>query len=381
MAKVTTPVQDDPRFFEKVENFTVRYYFYYREDIGMNGHVHDLEVAEFEISLARTERGCYQVRMTRVTAFAHGTDWYSNELIIEDDIKVPVVLFVEEGKHATCPDRNADGIYTPGYDVNVRINDAWGVRDVFGSGWLVAPGFSFSMFKPRWPKFMLLPPETPKRCLADAWYSSLPEDTTGRHRYELRPANKVVMCDDVPPSRDFLMGMMKHHRFGAEYQPQQYAAYSIQALSDPLIGTAKKLPSINLRWDRDLGLSFALRGRSIEAIYIVPRMTWIFDTGDLSFEGMITSSASRFMGGYLSAGGAYETDYWRGDEGGVSQAPEKRWNFVAETGVKFRFRLKGKFRVAVLGYEFGGVRIGVRTSGFDSLKNGRFIAELGAGVW
>jgi hypothetical protein len=189
------------------------------------------------------------------------------------------------------------------------------------------------------------------------------------------------MCDDVPPSRDFLMGMMKHHRFGAEYQPEQHAANSIRALSEPLIGTRGKLPSINLRWDRHLGLSFALRGRSIEAIYIVPRATWIFDGGEISFEGMITSSASRFMGGYFSAGAAYEQDYLRNESGGISESPEKRWNFVAETGVKFRFRIKGKLRIAILGYEFGGVRLGVRTSGFDSLKNGRFIAEIGAGVW
>ena len=41
-----------------------------------------------------------------------------------------VTLLVEEGKHAVAPDRNADGVYTPGYDVNKRIKDAWGVRDV-----------------------------------------------------------------------------------------------------------------------------------------------------------------------------------------------------------------------------------------------------------
>ncbi len=381
MEKVTIPVQDDPTFFEKVRDFTVRYYFYYREDVGMNGHVHDLEVAEFEIFLEKTDQGCYQVRMTRVTAFAHGTDWYSNELIIENDVKVPVVLFVEEGKHATCPDRNADGIYTPGYDVNVRINDAWGVRDVFGSGWLVAPGFTFAMFKPRRPKYMLLPPETPKRCLLSPWFSSLPEDILARPRYELRPANTVVMCDDVPPSRKFLMEMMKHHKFGAEYQPNQYAANSLKALAEPLSGTTGMLPSINLRWDRALGLSFALRGRSIEAIYLVPRATWIFKNGEFSIEGMITTSASRFMGSYFSAGAAYEKDYWRNTDGGLSVALEKRWNFVAETGIKFRFRLKGKLRIAILGNEFGGVRLGVRTSGSDSLKNGRFIAEIGAGVW
>jgi len=157
----------------------------------------------------------------KTTAFAHGTDWYSNELIIEDDlgIRVPIVLFVEEGKHATCPDRNADGIYTPGYDVNVRINDAWGVRDVFGSGWLIDPSFNSAMFKPRWPQFAVLPPESSQACHAHTFFSSIPKDDPSYGeilgRYELRPANTVVMCDDVPPDREFLLGMMTR-RIGAQ---------------------------------------------------------------------------------------------------------------------------------------------------------------------
>jgi hypothetical protein len=65
----------------------------------------------------------------------------------------------------------------------------------------------------------------------------------------------------------------------------------------------------------------------------------------------------------------------------VIKLEDRRWNFVAEGGVKFRVRLQGKVRIATLGYEFAGVRFGVRTSGFDSLKNARFIAEIGAGVW
>ncbi len=385
MDEVTLPPQDDRLFFEKTESFTVRYYFYYHEDIGLNPHTHDLEVAEFEISLDRTEAGCYQVRMTRVTAFAHGTDWYSNELRIvegkEQGLRTPIVLFVEEGKHATCPDRNADGIYTPGYDINVRVNDAWGIRDVFGSGWLIAPGFNFAMFKPRWPRFALLPPETPNRCITHDYFSSLKKEFENNWHYELRPANRIEMCDDVPPSRDFLMSMMKDHSFGAGYEPDQYETGSLKALAEPLRGTKGKLPSINLRWDRALGLSFAGRGIPIESQYLIPRATWIFRDNEFSIEGMISSSASRFMGSYFSAGGAYELDRYRAPDGGIVTATDKNWNFVAEAGVKFRFRIKGKARVFLLGYEFGGVRLGIRTSGFDSLKNARFIAEIGAGVW
>ena len=385
MANVTLPPRDDPSFFEKTESFTVRYYFYYHEDIGLNPHTHDLEVAEFEIALDKTSSGCYRARMVRVTAFAHGTDWYSNELRIiegeEHGLRLPIVLFVEEGKHATCPDRNADGIYTPGYDVNVRVNDAWGVRDVFGSGWLIAPGFNFAMFKPRDERFALLPPQASKRQIRHPYFSSIREGMANNPRYELRPADQVVMCDDVPPSRDFLMSMMKHHEFGAGYEPEQYKTGTIQALSEPLRGTKGKLPSINLRWDRALGLSFAARGIPLESQYLIPRATWIFRDNEFSIEGMISSSASRFMGGYLSAGAAYELDRYRAPDGGIITAEDKSWNFVAEGGIKFRFILKGKMRLLSAGYKFGGIRLGLRSSGFDSLKNARFIAEIGAGVW
>jgi len=295
--KVTIPEQNDARFFEKTESFTLRYYFYYRQDMGMNSHVHDLEVAEFEIALNKTRSGCYEVELTRVTALAHGTDWYSNEVQIRGEfVSLPIVLFVEEGKHATCPDRNADGIYTPGYDVNVRINDAWGVRDVFGAGWLIAPAYQASMTKPRFHQLKVLPPDSPHRCETDLFSSSL-RDTTGLTHYELRPANTVVMCEDVPPDREFLLSMMTKHEFGAGNKPVQFKSGSVKKLTDPMLGYGK-MPSINLRWDRTLGLSFAARGLPIEAIYLVPRATWLFKTGEISFEGLLSTSASRFMGSY-----------------------------------------------------------------------------------
>jgi hypothetical protein len=174
--------------------------------------------------------------------------------------------------------------------------------------------------------------------------------------------------------------MMTKHKFGAGNEPAQFKSGSVKKLTDPMIGYGK-MPSINLRWDRTLGLSFAARGLPIEAIYLVPRATWLFDTGEVSFEGLLSTSASRFMGSYVSIGGAYEYDKYRNAEGGITTNTDKRWNFVTETGVKFRFRIKGKIRLLTLGYQFAGVRLGIRFSGFDALKNGRLIAEIGGGVW
>ena len=44
-APLSEPVEEDPRFFEKVSVFALRYYIYHRFDYGLNGHEHDLEMA------------------------------------------------------------------------------------------------------------------------------------------------------------------------------------------------------------------------------------------------------------------------------------------------------------------------------------------------
>ena len=58
-----------------------------------------------------------------------------------------------------------------------------------------------------------------------------------------------------------------------------------------------------------------------------------------------------------------------------------QWNFVTEVGLKLRARIPAKARWAVLGYQFGGVRLGVQALGFGSLDDLRLIFEIGAGAW
>jgi hypothetical protein len=122
---VVLPPEDDPDFFEKVDSMILKFFFYYPEDFGLGGHVHDLEATEFEIVLEE-DSGCYRVRVERVESLAHGNRWYSNVLTIKPDTMFPLTLFVEEGKHASAADRNADGQFTRGYDVNALVNDASG---------------------------------------------------------------------------------------------------------------------------------------------------------------------------------------------------------------------------------------------------------------
>ena len=199
-------------------------------------------------------------------------------------------------------------------------------------------------------------------------------------QYELRAANTVVMCDSVAPSRDFLIDMMTRHKFGAGNEPEQYGAGSIKALAKPLMGTAL-LPSINLRWDRDLGLSFALSGRAIESQYVIPRITWIFENNQWSFELMWSNSASRFISPYVSMGAAWQVNQTRAPDGSIVEAPDKTWEWVSEMGMKFRVQMPGKLKVLTLGQSFGGFRLGFRFNGFNFISQGRIIVEIGAGVW
>jgi hypothetical protein len=379
-ARVTVPPEDDPAFWDKVLRLTLRYYFYYPEDRGMGGHYQDLEVAELDVELVNTSAGCYRLLLRRATGFAHGFNWYYNELEIMPDTRFPLVFLVEEGKHASCPDRNADGVYTPGYDVNRRVNDAWGVRDVFGSGFVGSSGYAASMAKPREVEFRAVPPVVSYACQSRR-NSSLTQSEEPLARYDLRRASLVPACTDMGPDSDRLQRMMVDHGFGPQHVPQQRSSWDIKDLAEPLSYSKTWLPPIGLKWDRSLALSFTLFGLEVgEFGYFVPKVTYNTASSDVSIEGMLTPSAARFFSWYVSGGGAYEREVveiasLRGAWG------DSTWNFVAEAGVKFRARLSGKWRVFSLGYDFAGIRFGVRSSGFNYMDGTRLIIEIGAGIF
>lgn len=384
--KVSLPAYEDPEFWAKVQTFKLRFYFYYRWDMGAGAHTHDLEPTDFYLRI-EDEDGCYSLILERVVAQAHGTDWYSNELVLTADTRFPIHLFVEEGKHASCPDRNADGMYTPGYDVNRRVQDAWGVRDVFGSGFLISSGFQASMTKARYPRFRVLPPENPDLCLTDRnqalrgdVFEAVGIDVrkAALNEYELRPATSLPICD-VDDHGDFLRYMEKSHGFGASHEPDQFQFQVVGELTQGLTSTESLVSSVSMRWDRDLGVTANLRGADLQQVYLVPKINWIF-VGDFAVEAMIIGSAAKFWDSYVSVGVARERKRVRTSDG-LELSTGHETNFVAESGLKFRLRVAGKLRLLTFGYQFAGARIGVRGSGFDDIDQIRLIGEIGAGVW
>jgi hypothetical protein len=384
---VTRPEQDDERFADKVESFILKYYFYYPEDSGVGGHTHDLETAEFEVWLEGDD-DCRRVRLASVEALAHGSRWYSNTLKTWSDARYPLTLFVEEGKHATAPDRNADGTFMRGYDVTERVNDAWGVRDSLGHGVLLSSGYSSEMTKPRTQEYRLLPPESP-HLQVTARQRSYADGQPSLGRYELRPANTVASCAEIAEDRAGarLVRMMADHRFGVDELPTQYKAGSVdRALSELSLPDSWLSASLRVT-NRRLGAALIFKGLDLREGWIVPRVT--VSGQDASGELLFTPSASRWADYYLAGGvrrqfvTTRETRTLETEQGprDVTVVVPPNWKIVVETGVKIRARLPAKMRPFVFGYSFGGLRFGLQALGFSSVEQFRFIWEIGAGAW
>ena len=218
----------DSKWFTVDQYFLViEYYFYYLHDYGMGCHTNDLETVRMHLRMrpgTAAESGhkyteselaflsnssstspsweSFVVSLDYIEADAHGSKRYANRLDLwkagAEDTVLPPTLLVEEGKHAVAPDRNADGEYTPGYDVNAVTNDAWGVRDSFGSGHFWGNAYRAHMAKRRHERDRIM--ANPHSHSDDLWsdsYRSTWADLPVR-RYELRefPEDKCASDPD-----------------------------------------------------------------------------------------------------------------------------------------------------------------------------------------
>jgi hypothetical protein len=184
------PVTLDYPPLDCLDSVKIRFFFYYASDLGVNAHLNDLESLQINIRILRdrdsTGFGPFSDGSSGVCAdggashhcamvmglhgSAHGIAWYTNGLNVDRNLDtiLPTTVLVEEGKHASAPDRNSDGRYTPGFDVDIHPNDAWGVRDTLGTSWLQAPAFRADMSKPRIERDRVFPP-VPNWRIAETW--------------------------------------------------------------------------------------------------------------------------------------------------------------------------------------------------------------------
>jgi hypothetical protein len=284
-------------------------------------------------------------------------------------------LLVEEGKHALATDKNGDGVFTKGYDVNLRINDAWGVRDIIRTGMLFSGGFESWMAKTRRPEHRVIvpmPADSPLRDRLDKLIAGEPLAV-----YELRPLPALAAAGDDKALRHLLEGK------SVEGWPATDVFDDAAQLRDWVAeGAARKSLSLAYRNDGRGGVSmvfpFFVVNHLLEPMtggYLLHR---IYLQGpelkDFGWMLLYTPSASRWMDTYLAAGAeAYRT--W---EDGIQT--DKEWNFVSEIGFKFRVNVEKtpvKFLSALTPY--WGLRTGIKNTGFFDIKKLSYVLEFGAG--
>ena len=357
----------------------IDFFFYYSSEEGLGAHEHDVESTEFQLAiweLDHCEAGCrYAISVPRVNAKAHGLLWYDNTLEIDKYAVFPMTILVEEGKHASCTDKNGDGYYTPGFDVNKRVNDAWGIRDVMRGGALFTGGFQSWFVKVRTPDHRVFPP--------------LPEDSPLRYRlsgddgtfapenavYELRPFPHPDEAAADPHLVPFIADK------GDPDWPEVDQDTALKDLGGLFDGEnfAKSL-SVAVRTDGDWGVSFVFPLLIFKNIQDPMGGGWIMNRlyfkdkklRDVGWNILYSPSASRWIDGYAAFG--VEWDY-----GESRQYLGADWMF--ETGIKFRaninhspLRFMSKF-----GTDFWGLRMGLKAKGLLPVNEWAYVLELGAG--
>ena len=352
------------------------YFFYYPSEEGFGAHHHDVEAAYMKIYIHECT-DCpehrYAIYIERIIAKAHGILWYDNTLVTDKYTKFPVGLLVEEGKHASCTDKNHDGMYTPTFDVNRRVNDAWGIRDIMRSGGLQSGKFESWMTKIRRPEHRIFPPlplDSPLRANLETDGEYAKDNAV----YELRPFPRPEAAAADPSLVPFIEGK-GHHDW-----PEVDSATELKKLfrwmdEERFVNSL----SVSYRYDNASGISL------IFPLLIVKNITepmsggWLVNRiylqdhrlRDFGYNVLYTTSASRWFDGYISFGWEWNEDQF----GAVTDDP------VTETGLKFRFSISTtplRF-LSSLGTDFWGVRFGLKNVGFWEWKSLGYIVEVGAG--
>ena len=372
-----------------ISGLELEYYCYYPNESGVGGHIHDIESIAFQIQVY-THPDCpghrYSVEIKRIIARAHGLYWFENALNVDEQTVLPISILVEEGKHANCTDKNADGIYTPGFDVTEKVNDAWGVRDIISTGKLFTGGFQGWMAKERTPSSLLLPPESINTTSIEKIKERYPGSDL-KNRYELRPFPNYA--DDLPDK--LLKEKIKEKKFRKWPKIRTSVDSDQNILKLSKENKLRNKLGFSYRFDTEANLSFSaplLIFRHVEA-----PMTggWLYNKfyvgGGDSFGNTLSTtfghqiqhmtSASRWMDSYFGIG------YERVDTDFELNSIDMRTYLVTEIGMKIRLNITKtplKF-LKILGTDYWGIRFGWKNLGFSPFIHSGFVIEIGAGAF
>ncbi len=352
------------------------YFFYYPSEAGLGTHQHDVESVEMKIVVWQRPQ-CSECPFSIIVATAvgkaHGVLWYDNTLESDEYTRFPLSILVEEGKHASCTDKNADGYYTPGFDVNRRTNDAWGVRDVIRGGTLFSSGFQSWFAKVRNDEHRVFPPLPDDSAVRDN-YAVDDEYAKGYAVYELRPFPDASLAADDPKLVPFIaskgspdpdvVGKTDLKRFESWLDSEPFSkSISVAARADGDFGISFVFPLLIIKNVADP----LMGGWFVNRVYFKDK-----DFRDFGYNVLYTTSASRWMDGYVSLG-------YEGDENDIG---ERRRYWAAETGFKFRASVEhSKLRFMRHITDFWGLRAGLQYRGLLPVDDIRFVIEVGAGTW
>jgi hypothetical protein len=446
----------DGALLRQLKEVVIRYLFYYPNELGAHSHPHDLESVELRVVFEQADaRGdpraanplCRQIRVATLYGAAHGLGLYTNVLDLDgvmrdrldetaqifeatsrrtrvapgpagiaaqpgsvgeppapnvrlsrSDPFWPLIVLVEEGKHASAPDRNGDGMFTPNYDVNRYAADAWGARDTMRSRQL-SPVFRSDTFKKRVPEIVVDNNGTLQPAqMQDAWAAQA-FNRFVRYDYRLRrPTEDREVCGDPLRSERARTASMKEYasdlRERREGHPdrllagkafcEDVAVHGRVNAVDILggLGFGGAYNGFTHWWERisgsarfDGGVGWAATvpfGLEVPGLggWTIGRLSgpWSGEQTRKSADVAYMPSASRFADWYVAAGidyGRFESDSGEVEDG-------KR--FAMEGGVKFRFPIPD------WGTFFGG-RVGIRANGKSPLERARLVFEVGAGIW
>ncbi len=361
----------------QTDAFDLTYLFYYATEEGLGAHQHDVEYTTMKMTVYRQPScgGCeFALSVEKVMASAHALSWYANTLVIDQGARFPMRILVEEGKHASCTDKNGDGYYTPGYDVNRRINDAWGVRDVISSGALFSGGFQSWMAKVRQTPDRVMPPlpdDSPLRgpLTIDGVYA--PDNAI----YELRPFPVVA---DAPEEI--------HHHITNKGDPNWpiLIEYTDAAKFDKWLEEQSftKSLSISYRYDGHGGVAAAFPLFIVKNYNVSLTGGWLvnrvyIESDRWAWTLLYTNSASNWIGSYFSGG-----IEWVDTTNATTNEKATASAFVAELGMKFRVNmtytpLKPLAKIT----ELWGLRVGVKATGGFDIDQLTYVLEFGAGAF
>jgi hypothetical protein len=424
------PVKAHPPL-DCLQEIKIRFLFYYPSEVGVGAHVNDVESVQVNVAIERNRAlrngsaSCAETidvqthcaSVSGIFGSAHGIAWYTNGLNVarNRDTLFPFTVLVEEGKHATAPDRNGDGQYTPGFDVDVHPNDAWGIRDVLRTRSLPGPGFRADMAKARRPQERVFPPAPTPRLLAD-WTNRMPAEsawdrarsyelvTMSEARAVLPDGRVVAYCDagsdrlspSIPddvgctydmacePLKDAIGGEEGCRRtrvspYGALYKLERFfsrinaGGAHDEYLSWKRFFRERTLPSwrisgrVNgLSWTVPIGWNVPGLDGWVSARLNVLRQTFASEPSESVVDVVYSLAAARYFSLYGAIGADTLPQADATDPGKHTPA--------LEAGFKYRLAIP---KIDL----FSGVRVGVRVDDPSRIRYGRLIIEMGGGSW